>query len=201
MQLDADPSQGDSRVHQVRFPRPISLEALPCLHKRLQPSPEVRLLAVRVYSNVVSLTTTGFGKSIRTCGHFGKCRSLKRIPPRLEGDLNAEGTRRLPAGVPVDLGNTVSIKAAALRNLKWITGRTVGQEVLRQFGDVTEVLVARVAEVRRAEAEEHGHRAAVAALVLEVVGSVAGAHLGPGHVAAAAAHQLGGVERFGEPLS
>lgn len=63
----------------------------------------------------------------------------------------------------------------------------------QQVGDALEVVVARVAEVRGAEAEEHGHRAAVPALVLQQIGAVFGAHLGAGHVAAPAAHQLGRV--------
>ncbi len=55
--------------------------------------------------------------------------------------------------------------------------------------------MASVAEVGGAEAEENGHRAAVATLVLEVVGAVARAHLRPRHVAASAAHQFGRIER------
>lgn len=53
--------------------------------------------------------------------------------------------------------------------------------------------MASVAEVRGAEAEEHGHGAAVPALVLQQVGAVLGAHLSAGHVAAPAAHQFRGV--------
>ena len=56
--------------------------------------------------------------------------------------------------------------------------------------------MARIAEVRRAKAEEDGHRTAVAALVLEVIGAVPRAHLSPSHVAASAAHQLGWIETF-----
>jgi len=66
---------------------------------------------------------------------------------------------------------------------------------LRQFGlghvgDPLEVVVAGVAEVSRAEAEEDGDGAAVAALVLEVVGAVLRAHLRAGHVGTAAADKL-----------
>lgn len=71
----------------------------------------------------------------------------------------------------------------------WARWQFAGQQV----GDALEVVVARVAEVRGAEAEEHGHRTAVPALVLQQVGAVLGAHLGAGHVAATAAHQLGRV--------
>lgn len=63
----------------------------------------------------------------------------------------------------------------------------------QQVGDALEVVVARVAKVRRAEAEEHGHGTTVPALVFQQVGAVFRAHLGSGHVAAAAAHQFGGV--------
>ncbi len=51
------------------------------------------------------------------------------------------------------------------------------QLVLRDVGDALEVVVTRVAEVRRAEAEEDGHAAAVATLVLEEVRPVLRAHL------------------------
>lgn len=71
-----------------------------------------------------------------------------------------------------------------------------GQSVLGHFGDVSEVFVTGVAKVRRAEAEEHGHRATVTALVLQVVGSVTGAHLGPGYVTAPATHQFARIESF-----
>lgn len=53
--------------------------------------------------------------------------------------------------------------------------------------------MARVTKVRRAETEEHGDGTAVPALVFQQVGAVFRAHLGSGHVAAAAAHQFGGV--------
>lgn len=46
-------------------------------------------------------------------------------------------------------------------------------------GDPLEVVVTRVAEVSCSEAEEDRDGAAVAALVLQVVGAVLGAHLGP----------------------
>ena len=57
------------------------------------------------------------------------------------------------------------------------TDGTLGQLRLGRAGDTLEVVVARVAEVGRAEAEVDGHGAAVATLVLEEVGSVFGAHL------------------------
>jgi hypothetical protein len=66
---------------------------------------------------------------------------------------------------------------------------------LREFGfrnvcDSLEVVVTGVAEVRRAEAEEDGDGAAVAALVLEVVGAVLRTHLGPRDVGTSAANEL-----------
>lgn len=74
-----------------------------------------------------------------------------------------------------------------------LTGRAGGQLQHRDAGDPLEVVVTRVAEVGFAEAEEDGDTAAVAALVLQEVGAVLGTELGARHVAAAAAHQLGGV--------
>lgn len=85
-----------------------------------------------------------------------------------------------------------TIVAGQLLGLR--SGRTVRQLRPRYAGQPLEVIVARVAEVRRAEAEEHGDGAAVAALVLQKVGAVLGAHLGTGDVRAAAADQLLGVE-------
>lgn len=73
------------------------------------------------------------------------------------------------------------------------TRRARRQFAGQQVGDALKVVVARVAKVRGAEAKEHGHRAAVPALVLQQVGTVFGAHLSAGHVAASAAHQLGRV--------
>lgn len=67
------------------------------------------------------------------------------------------------------------------------------QVARQQVGDSLKVVVAGVAEVRGAETEEHRHRTAVPALVLQQVGAVFGAHLSAGHVAAAAAHKLGRV--------
>ena len=72
--------------------------------------------------------------------------------------------------------------------------RTLGQLGLGQVSHSLEIVVTGVAEMGRAEAEEHGDGATVSALVLQVVGAVFGAHLGPGHVAAAAANQFLGVE-------
>ena len=75
---------------------------------------------------------------------------------------------------------------------------------LREFwlgdvGDPLEVVVAGVAEVSGAETEEDGHRAAVPALVLQVVSPVLGTHLGLAHVAAAPADQLLRVVGVGGP--
>ena len=58
------------------------------------------------------------------------------------------------------------------------TCRTVGQLLLRDAGHPLEVVVAGVTEVRRAEAEEDRHRAAVPALILQEVCAVLGTHLG-----------------------
>ena len=55
--------------------------------------------------------------------------------------------------------------------------RTLGQLCLGNVGDPLEVIVTGVAEVRRAEAEEDGDRAAIPALVLQVVSPVLGTHL------------------------
>lgn len=60
----------------------------------------------------------------------------------------------------------------------------------QQVGDTLKVIVASVAKVRRSEAEEHGYRTAITALVLEQVGSVFGAHLSSGHVATPTANQF-----------
>ncbi len=57
------------------------------------------------------------------------------------------------------------------------TCRTVWEVGLRDAGDALEVVVARVAEVCRAEAEEDSDRAAVPALVLKEVRPVLRAHL------------------------
>jgi len=57
------------------------------------------------------------------------------------------------------------------------TCRTMRKLLLGDAGHPLEVVVAGVAEVRGAEAEEHGHRAAVPALVLQEVCAVLGAHL------------------------
>lgn len=53
----------------------------------------------------------------------------------------------------------------------------MGQLLLRDTGHPLEVVVAGVAEVRGAEAEEDSHRAAVPAFVLQEVCAVLGAHL------------------------
>lgn len=63
----------------------------------------------------------------------------------------------------------------------------------QQVGNALEVVVAGVAKVRGAKAKEHGHRAAVTALVLQQIGAVFGAHLSTGHVAASATHQFRGI--------
>ena len=56
--------------------------------------------------------------------------------------------------------------------------RTLGQLRLRNVGDTLEVIVTRITKVSRPEAEENGHGAAVATLVLQVVCAVFGTHLG-----------------------
>ena len=66
---------------------------------------------------------------------------------------------------------------------------------LRQFGlghvrDPLEVVVAGVAEVSSAEAEEDGDGATVPTLVLQIVGPVLWAHLGARHIGAAAADEF-----------
>ncbi len=71
--------------------------------------------------------------------------------------------------------------------------RTLGQLRLGQMSHALEVVVAGVAKVSRTEAKEHGDRAAISTLVLEVIRAVFRAHLGPGDIAAAAAHKLFGV--------
>jgi hypothetical protein len=48
---------------------------------------------------------------------------------------------------------------------------------LGDVGDTLEVVVTLVAEVGRAETEEHGHGATVTALVLQKVRAMLGAHL------------------------
>ena len=55
------------------------------------------------------------------------------------------------------------------------------------------IVVARVAEVRGAEAEENGDGAAITTFVLQKVRAVFRAHLGPGDVGTAAADELGRV--------
>ena len=51
----------------------------------------------------------------------------------------------------------------------------------------------RITEMGRPEAEEHCHRAAIATLVLQVVCTVFGTHLGAGHITAAPADQFFGI--------
>lgn len=53
--------------------------------------------------------------------------------------------------------------------------------------------MASVAKVCGAEAEEHGHRATVPALILKQISAVFGTYLCAGHVTASAANQLCGV--------
>lgn len=57
-----------------------------------------------------------------------------------------------------------------------------------------ELFMTWVTEVCCTEAEEHGHGAAVAALVLQEVSAMFGAHLGPGYVRAASADKLRWIE-------
>ena len=55
--------------------------------------------------------------------------------------------------------------------------RALGQLCLGNVGDPLEVIMTGVAEVRRAETEEDGHRATVPTLVLQVVSPVLRTHL------------------------
>ena len=64
--------------------------------------------------------------------------------------------------------------------------RTLRELGFGDVGDPLEVVVTGVAEVSRSEAEEDGDGAAVAALVLQVVSAVLGAHLSPGDIRTAA---------------
>ena len=57
------------------------------------------------------------------------------------------------------------------------TCRTVGQLLFGDTGHPLEVVVAGVAEVRGAEAEENSHRAAVPTFIFQEVCAVFGAHL------------------------
>lgn len=57
------------------------------------------------------------------------------------------------------------------------TCRTMGQFLLRDTSHPLEVVMAGVAEVCGAEAEENSHRAAVPAFILKEVGAMLGAHL------------------------
>ena len=57
------------------------------------------------------------------------------------------------------------------------TCRTVGQIGLGDVRNPLEVIVAGIAEVGCSEAEEDGHRTAVATLVLQEVCAMLGAHL------------------------
>ena len=56
--------------------------------------------------------------------------------------------------------------------------RALGQLRFGDVGDSLEVVMTQVAEMGRPEAEEDGHRAAIATLVLQVVRAVLGTHLG-----------------------
>lgn len=56
-------------------------------------------------------------------------------------------------------------------------GRTFGEFVFRYIGQSLEVVVARVTEMRRTEAEVNRHRAAEPALVFQVIGAVLRTHL------------------------
>ena len=59
----------------------------------------------------------------------------------------------------------------------WSHG-ALGQLRFGDVGDSLEVIMTRVTEMGRPEAEEDGHRAAIATLVLQVVRAVLGTHLG-----------------------
>jgi hypothetical protein len=69
---------------------------------------------------------------------------------------------------------------SAVKFSRWstfCTCRTVRQLLLGHAGHPLEVIVAGVTEVSGAEAEEHSHRAAVTAFVLQKVCPVLGTHL------------------------
>lgn len=90
-----------------------------------------------------------------------------------------------------------TVVAAAVVTVAMVgTGRcgTLGQLVARDGEDALEVVVADATEVGGAEAEVDSHRAAVATLVLEVVGAVLVADLSAGDVGASPASEFVRVE-------
>ncbi|KAH9391121.1 hypothetical protein TYRP_006716 [Tyrophagus putrescentiae] len=110
---------------------------------------------------------------------------------RIAADATAEG-KLLPGGRVED------VQWTALLTLQRHTARPHRTlRIVLQHDQPLKVLVAGVAEVRAAEAEVHRHRAAEAALVLQVVGAVLRADLRLGDVGAAAADQLLRVEVVG----
>lgn len=72
-------------------------------------------------------------------------------------------------------------KDSLIGRVKQVTCRAVGQLCLGDGGDALEVVMASLAEVGGAKAEEYRHRAAVAALVLQEVRAVLGTHLRKEH--------------------
>ena len=104
---------------------------------------------------------------------------------RVSTDATAKGKFFARGGMLYVKGAFLAVQLNAL----WPHG-ALGQVRLGQVGHPLKVVVTRVAEVGRAEAEEDGHRAAVAALVLEIIGAVFGTHLSLRHVTAASANQL-----------
>jgi hypothetical protein len=70
------------------------------------------------------------------------------------------------------------------------TNWTLWQLGLGHVGDSLEVIMARVAEVSRAEAEEDSDGATVPALVLQIVCTMFRTHLCPGNVGTTTAHEF-----------
>jgi len=90
----------------------------------------------------------------------------------------------LASGRVYDMEGTL----VAIQLLTARTGRAFGE--FPEIRELLEVVVTGVAEVSAAEAEEDGHRATVAALVLQEVGAVFGTHLSARYVRTAATDQL-----------
>lgn len=80
-----------------------------------------------------------------------------------------------------------------MTNKKIPTCRAAGQFIPGQVRHPLEIVMARVAKVRRPEAEEDRDGAAVPTFVLQEIGPVFRTHLRPGDIGAGAADQLGGV--------
>lgn len=72
---------------------------------------------------------------------------------------------------------TLTKNNLALLVIKSNTCRTMGQFLLRDTGHPLEVIMAGIAKVRGAKAEEYSHRAAVPAFILQEICSMLRAHL------------------------